>query len=137
MEPVVATERNVWGADRLQDVIDRNAKWMQDFIVAAVVSLRKDGRPLYTGKVTDKERLAKLLEAGPEFWDALQAEEPEVAAKMLADIIRARAAGKIPQQGPRAKEAADMPDEWEGDEPGTQPAQPLPEFTDNPEGTRV
>jgi len=110
---------------------------MQDFIVAAVVSLRKDGRPLFTAKVTDKERLAKLLEAGPEFWDALQANDPEVAAQMLADIIRARAAGKIPAVGPRAQEAAEMPDGWEGDEPGTQPAQPLPEFVDNPQGTTV
>jgi len=134
VEPVVSQERNVWGADRLQNVIDRNARWMTEFIVAAVTSLRKDGRPLYTAKVTDKERLAKLLEAGPEFWDALQAEDPEVAAKMLADIIRARAAGKIPSRGPRAEEAEEMPDE---DETGTQPAQPLPEFVDNPEGTFV
>lgn len=128
---VVAQERSVWGADRLQDVIDRNSKWMTEFIVAAVTSLRKDGRPLYTAKVTDKERIAKLLEAGPEFWAALQSEEPEVAAKMLADIIRARAAGKIPSRGPRAEEAEEMPD----DESGTQPAQPLPEFVDNAEGT--
>ena len=138
MEPVVvSTERNVWGADRLQDIIDRNAKWMQEFVVAAVVSLRKDGRPLYTAKVDAKERIAKLLEAGPEFWDALQQNNPEVAAAMLADIIRARAAGKIPPTGPRAQEASEMPDDWEEDETGTQPAQPLPEFTDNPEGTLV
>ena len=133
MEPVVvSTERNVWGADRLQDIIDRNAKWMQEFVVAAVVSLRKDGRPLYTAKVDAKERIAKLLEAGPEFWAALQTEDPEVAAKMLADIIRARAAGKIPSRGPRAEEAEEMPDD---DESGTQPAQPLPEFVDSAEGT--
>jgi len=118
-------------------VIDRNAKWMTDFIVTAVVALRKDNRPLYTAKVNQKERLARLLEAPPEFWDALQANNPEVAAKLLADVIRARAEGKIPSFGPRAQEAQDMPDDGEEDATGTQPAQPLPEFVDSPEGTIV
>lgn len=136
-EPGVSGERDVWGASRLQDVIDRNAKWMTDFIVTAVVALRKDNRPLYTAKVNQKERLARLLEAPPEFWDALQANNPEVAAKLLADVIRARAEGKIPSFGPRAQEAQDMPDDGEEDATGTQPAQPLPEFVDSPEGTIV
>jgi len=128
-------ERDVWGASQLEDIITRNTKWMQDFIVSAVKALRKDGRPLFTSKVPKEERLARLLEAGPEFWEALQQSDPEAAAQLAADIIRARASGKLPPTGPRVEEALENQQEEEEVDTGTQPAQPIPTFVNNPQDT--
>ena len=114
-------EREVWGANQLQDIIYRNTAWMQEFIVAAVKALRKDGRPIFTAAVPEKERLARLLEAGPEFWDALKQNDPEAAAKLAADIIRARAAGKVPAEGPRVGEAQQIEDQQTAETQGTAP----------------
>lgn len=119
--------RDVWGANQLEDIVQRNREWMQEFIVAAVKSLRKDGRPIFTKKVPEKERLARLLEAGPEFWDALKQNDPEAAAKLAADIIRARGAGKVPEVGPRVGEAQQIEDQQQAEAQGQQP----------PSGTQV
>lgn len=123
--------RDVWGANQYEDIVTRNAAWMQEFIVQAVKELRRDGRPLGTRKIGQPERLARLLEAGPEFWDALQQNDPEVAAKLAADLIRARADGKVPEQGPRVGEAQQIEDQQaasaQGQAPptGTQVARPI------------
>lgn len=123
--------RDVWGANQYEDIVTRNAAWMQEFIVQAVKELRRDGRPLGTRKISQPERLARLLEAGPEFWDALQQNDPEVAAKLAADLIRARADGKVPEQGPRVGEAQQIEDQQaasaQGQAPptGTQVARPI------------
>lgn len=118
--------RDVWGADQYEDIIKRNVVWMQEFIVQAVKALRRDGRPLGTIKLTKDERLTRLLEAGPEFWDALQQNDPEAAAQMAADIIRARAEGKVAPAGPRVGEAAQIEEQQQKAPPtGTQRAQPI------------
>lgn len=123
--------RDVFGANQYEDIVNRNVKWAQDFIVSAVNSLRRDGRPLGTRKIAQPERLASLLEAGPEFWDALKQSDPEAAAKLAADIIRARADGKVPEQGPRIGEAQQIEEqqqaEAQGQVPpaGTQVARPI------------
>lgn len=95
---------NLWGADDLEEIVNRNAAWAQAFIDAGVKALMKDGRPLYTDKIPDSERLANLLNAPPQFWDALQASDPETAAALVASVIRARQKGKIAKEGPRAGE---------------------------------
>ena len=118
--------RDVWGANQYEDTVKRNTKWMQDFVVAAVRALKRDGRPLGTEKVNKADRLARLLEAGPEFWDALQQNDPEAAAQMAADIIRARAEGRIPPQGPRVGDAAQIEEQQAEAAPtGTQRAAPI------------
>jgi|GEM_PF-2915046 len=126
--------RDVWGADSYEEIVTRNTLWMKTFVVQAVKALRRDGRPLGTAKVSEQERMLRLLEAGPAFWDALQRDDPEAAAQMAADIFRARAAGRIPAEGPRVEEAAQMEEEQDD---GTQPASPLPTFAQQPTDTVV
>lgn len=95
---------NLWGADDLEAMHDRNSEWARQFITAGVKALMKDGRPLYTDKIPEAERLANLLNAPPAFWDALQASDPETAAALVAGVIRARMKGKIAKEGPLANE---------------------------------
>jgi len=83
-------------------MVKRNAVWAQQFIDAGVKALMKDGRPLYTDKIPEAERLANLLNAPPAFWDALQASDPETAAALVASVLKARMKGKIPAEGPLA-----------------------------------
>jgi len=64
-------------------------------------------------------------ESRPEFWDALQQNDPEAAAQMAADIIRARAEGRIPPEGPRVGEAAQIEDQQAQAPTGTQRAAPI------------
>jgi len=59
---------------------------------------------LYTQKIPEDERLAALLQAPPQFWDALSRTDPETAAALAASVIRARVQGKVPEEGPRADE---------------------------------
>lgn len=96
--------RTVWGANDLEKVVARNAKWITAFIIAGVQAVMKDGRPLFTEKASEAEQLSALLTAPPQFWDALEAQDPETAAALVATIIKARAKGKIPAEGPRVEE---------------------------------
>ncbi len=95
---------DVWGANGFDAIIKRNVEWAVPFVESAVMALRRDGRPLGTEAISQPDRLAALLEAGPEFWDALKS-NPQAAAKLAADVLQARAKGKIPAQGPRVGEA--------------------------------
>jgi hypothetical protein len=95
---------NLWGADEVERIVKRNADWFMRFIVAGVQGVLKDGRPLYTEKIPEADRLAALLMAPRPFWDALEAKDPETAAALVAAILRAREQGKIPSVGPRANE---------------------------------
>jgi hypothetical protein len=97
--------RDVWGADQYEAIVKRSVDWAVPFMVDAVKALWRDGRPLGTSVVPEQQRLTSLLEAGPEFWDALKGNNAPVAAKLAANILSARAAGKIPEQGPRVGEA--------------------------------
>lgn len=95
---------HVPGADAIQRIVERCADKVTRFIVAGVHGVMKDGRPLYTEKIPEEERLAALLMAPKPFWDALQEKDPETAASLVAAILRAREKGKIPPVGPRADE---------------------------------
>lgn len=137
MKDYAYNPRDVWGADEIQRIVERNSKWLTEFIVAGVKAVMKDGRPLYTEKIPEQERLANLLAAPPQFWEALQAADPETAAQLVASVIKAREGGKIPPVGPRAAEV--VPED--GLEPeegaGTAPAQPLPSFIETLTDTSV
>src|SRR5690349_18051344 len=93
---------DIWAADAVQRIVDRNALWLRKFLVTGIKAVMKDGRPLFTERISEQERLANLLNAPPAFWDALQAADPESAAALVASVIRARAKGKIPPTGPLA-----------------------------------
>ena len=120
---------DIWSADAIQGIVERNGKWARDMLVALVNALMKDGRPIFTEKIPESEMLANLLNAPPQFWDAIQASEPESAAALVAKLIKAREKGKIPQIGPSAEEV--VPEDGEEINDGTQPASPLPSFTQN------
>lgn len=92
----------VFGADEVQRIIERNVPWVRAFITSSIKALLKDGRPPLTEKISEQQRLANLLNAPPAFWDALQAQDPESAAAMVAMVIKARQKGKIPAEGPLA-----------------------------------
>ena len=139
--------KDVWGANDIQAIVERNAAYMTAFIVAGVKAVMRDGRPLFTERTTEADRLAALLQAPPQFWDALAASDPETAASLAADIIRAREKGKIPAEGPRANEvqpetapAGAPPTTEAGIEAenigkpgtGTERNRPLPSFTRMP-----
>lgn len=96
--------RNIWNADDIEKIIKRNAPWFSELVVAGVKATLKSGRPLYVEKIPEDERLAALLQAPKQFWEALASSDPETAAEFAASIVRARAAGKIPEEGPRAEE---------------------------------
>lgn len=118
----------VFGANEIQDIIDRNAKWLAAFIISGVRALLKDGRPPFTERVSEQERLQNLLNASPAFWDALQAQDPETAAAMVAMVVKAREKGKIPAEGPLANmvgpEDTEMPPEADLGLPGEVTGQP-------------
>ncbi len=101
----VKPTRDVFGADQSQKIIQRAVDWAVPFVVEAVKAMRRDGRPLFTKKIPEQERLLRLLTASKPFWDALQEGDPKVAAAMAADILKARAKGTIPEQGPLVNEA--------------------------------
>jgi len=101
---VTGVGSNVFGANEVERIVKRNADWFMRFIVAGVQGVLKDGRPLYTEKIPEADRLAALLMAPRPFWDALEAKDPETAAALVAAILRAREQGKIPPVGPRASE---------------------------------
>lgn len=140
--------REVWGANDVQAIVERNAKWVTAFIIAGVKAVMKDGRPLFTEKTSEAARLAALLQAPPEFWNALEAQDPESAAALVASVIRAREKGKIPAEGPRAGEV--VPEEIPAGEAaetagqeaenigqagtGTERNRPLPSITRMPTG---
>lgn len=129
--------QQVWGADDIQRIVDRNAKWITAFIVAGVKAVMRDGRPLFTEKTSEAAKLAALLQAPPQFWDALEAQDPETAAALVADVLRAREKGKIPAEGPRAGEVPPEIVPADGTEvgkpgTGTERAVPLPTFTRAP-----
>ena len=96
--------RNIWNADDIEGIVERNAPWFTSTVVEGVKATMRSGRPLYTEKIPEDERLAALLLAPPQFWDALSRTDPETAAALAASIVRARAAGKVPEEGPRADE---------------------------------
>ena len=118
---------DIWGANATQEIITRNAVWAKDMLVSLVNALMKDGRPIFTEKIPESESLAALLAAPPQFWDAIQASDPESAAALVAQLLKAREKGKIPQIGPRADEV--VPEDGPEVKDGTQPATPLPSFT--------
>jgi|SRR3990167_717243 len=125
---VVPSGEQVWGADRLEIIVKRNADWLQKFIVAGVRAVLKDGRPLFTDKISPKERVKAILEAPPEFWAALEQQSPEAAAELVAQVIKARMKGQIPLEGPRAEEV--NPNDFSIEEsqlgaPGTGTERPL------------
>ena len=62
--------REVWGANDVEAIVQRNADWITRFITAGVKAVMKDGRPLFTMKTSEAERLAALLTAPTAFWDA-------------------------------------------------------------------
>jgi len=95
---------NVWGANEVERIVKRNADWFMRFVIAGVQGVLKDGRPLYTERIPEADRLAALLMAPRPFWDALEAKDPETAAALVAAILRAREKGQIPPVGPRANE---------------------------------
>ena len=121
--------RDVWNADEIQRIIDRNAPWAMERIVTIVRSLMRSGRPIFTEKISQQEQLDALLLAPPQFWDAMQTADPEQAAALVAQVLRAREKGKIPPTGPRAAEV--LPEDGLdtsniGDEgTGTERAMPL------------
>lgn len=96
---------DVYAANDVADIVNRNVKFFKDMIIAGVKALRADGRPLFTEKVNQNERFQRLLEAPPEFWSALESESPEVAASLAMEIVTARSRGKLSKYGPLAKEA--------------------------------
>lgn len=96
--------RNIWNADDIQGIVERNAPWFSKIVSEGVKATMRSGRPLYTERIPEDERLAALLQAPPQFWDALASTDPETAAALVASVIRARAEGKIPEVGPRADE---------------------------------
>lgn len=96
--------RNIWSAEDIQKIVERNAPWFRDIITEGVKATQRSGRPLYTEKIPEDERLAALLQAPPQFWTALASTDPETAAALAASVIRAREEGKIPEEGPRADE---------------------------------
>lgn len=99
-------KRDVYAADALQEIIERNAKWLTRFMEESIKSLMKDKRPLFTEKISEQERLASLLTAPPEFWARLESNDPETAAALAASIVRARQQGKIPAEGPLADQVS-------------------------------
>lgn len=96
--------RDIWNADDVERIVQRNAKWFSDLVAEGVKATQRAGRPLFTQKIPESERLAALLQAPPEFWERLSSTDPETAAALAASVIRARAQGKIPAEGPRANE---------------------------------
>lgn len=100
--PKLVGRQDVWGADEVERIVKRNAMWLGEFLIAGIKAVMKDGRPLFTEKIPEKDRLAALLQAPPAFWDAMQTQNPEMAADLVAKVIKARLAGKIPPQGPLA-----------------------------------
>lgn len=128
MKDYAYNPHDVWGADEIQRIVERNAKWFTEFIVAGVKAVMKDGRPLYTERIPESERLANLLNAPPQFWDALQASDPETAAELVASVIKAREKGKIPPVGPRAAEVVPEDGPEQEEDAGTGPSTPLPSF---------
>ena len=120
---------DIWGADAIQGIISRNAVWASDMLVAMVKSLMKDGRPIFTEKIPQQESLQKLLNAPPQFWEAVQSQDPEAAAALVAKLLDARMKGKIPEIGPRADEvvAEDGPAKVDTTT-GTEAAKPIPRF---------
>jgi hypothetical protein len=122
---------DIWGADAIQGIISRNAVWASDMLVAMVKSLMKDGRPIFTEKIPQQESLQKLLNAPPQFWEAIQSQDPEAAAALVAKLLDARMKGKIPEIGPRADEvvAEDGPAKVDTTT-GTEAAKPIPRFTE-------
>lgn len=109
--------RNIWNAEDIEGIVKRNAPWFRDLVAEGVKATQRSGRPLYTERIPEDERLAALLQAPPQFWDALASTDPETAAALAASVIRARAAGKIPEEGPRANEVT--PDDAEEPELST------------------
>jgi hypothetical protein len=96
--------RNIWNAEDIEDIVERNAPWFATLVSEGVRATQRSGRPLYTERIPEDERLAALLQAPPQFWDALSSTDPETAAALAASVIRARDQGKIPEEGPRADE---------------------------------
>jgi hypothetical protein len=107
-QPYVSQDRILPGADALEEAIRRNVVWATAIIVASVRALRKDGRPPFTEKLDATQRIMKALTAPPEFWDALMETDPEQAAQLAADVIKARMKGKIPDVGPLATQAEQL-----------------------------
>lgn len=118
---------DVWGADEIERIVRRNAEWLARFLSAGIKAVMKDGRPLFTQEIPEDERLAQLLAAPPQFWTALEAQDPETAAALVATVIRARQQGVIPPEGPRANEVteADL-------EPSVSPMPPEQLMTEMP-----
>lgn len=97
-------------ADEVEEIVKENAAWATRFIVETVRSLLRDGRPLFTMRVPSRKRLEAVLNAPRPFWQALSERDPETAAALVADVIRARSRGELAMTGPRAVEvtAQDM-----------------------------
>lgn len=98
---------DVYAANDIEAIVQRNVEYFKDVIISGVKALRKDGRPLFTEKVEQKERLQRLLESPPEFWAALEHESPEIAATLAMQVVTARAKGKLAKYGPLAQEAVE------------------------------
>lgn len=115
--------RNIWNAEDIKGIVERNAPWFRTLVTEGVKATQRSGRPLYTERIPEDERLAALLQAPPQFWDALSSTDPETAAALAASVIRARAEGKIPEEGPRADEVTpeDAEDDLGSTEVGTTP----------------
>ena len=110
-QPYVSQDRILPGADALEASIRRNVVWATAIIVASVRALRKDGRPPFTEKLDATQRIMRALTAPPEFWDALMQTDPEQAAQLAADVIKARMKGMIPAVGPLSDVAKQLPDD--------------------------
>jgi hypothetical protein len=95
---------HVPSADIVEQIVRRNADWAARFITRMALGLLKDGRPLFTTRIPPKERLERLLQAPRPFWEALSERDPETAAAMVAEIIRARSRGQLAMTGPRVYE---------------------------------
>ena len=79
---VTGVGSNVFGANEVERIVKRNADWFMRFIVAGVQGVLRDGRPLYTEKIPEADRLAALLMAPRPLWVALEEKDPETAAAL-------------------------------------------------------
>lgn len=134
--------RDVYAANDVEKIVKRGAKWFTETLVEGVKATMRDGRPLYTDKIPEDERLAALLTAPKQFWEVIQTQDPETAMALAASVVKAREKGDIPEEGPRAdevtaedaaglleKQAAPAPDAEPGAQgSGTERARPLPSF---------
>lgn len=93
---------DVLDANQLERVILREAETLTNMILDGVHAVMRAGRPLFTQQVPEADRLANLLLAPRPWWEALEEKNPELAAAMVAEILKAREAGKIPAKGPLA-----------------------------------